>query len=295
MRRRAAAASGRDALPRPNGARSRLRLVEGRGVQGRPEAGGGRARGSRPPRYGPHPSDGEVPPHRRRSAPSGAMGRHERGRAASHPSRLRPVAAHPPRAPRRRRRRLPPRLRRLQHRLSHAIPVVQSRAHGRSYRALRRTDPRRSQAGTRRRQDGLRQARMEAVGRADPRRSPRARARRGAAAPRPQAAHGRSRARYVGAGARRGPGRRRRARLASAVHRRGHRPEVGAGADTAGRRSSCGTAALGSVPPLGHSRRPSGAGPSRPHAARPSQARREARPQTCSPTGPGYRGRTYRA
>ena len=76
-----------------------------------------------------------------------------------------------------------------------------------------------------------------------------------------------------------GPGRRRRARLASAVHRRGHRPGVGAGPDTAGRRSSCGTAALGSVPPLGHSRRPSGAGPSRPHAARPSQARREARPR----------------
>ena len=102
-------------------------------------------------------------------------------------------------------------------------------------------------------------------------------------------------ARYVGAGARRGPGRRRRARLASSVHRRGHRPEVGAGADTAGRRSSGGTAALGSIPPLGHSRRPSGAGPSRPHAARPSQARREARPQTCFPTGPGYRGRTWRA
>ena len=79
--------------------------------------------------------------------------------------------------------------------------------------------------------------------------------------------------------ARRGPGRRRRARLASAVHRRGHRPGVGAGPDTAGRRSSGGTAALGSVPPLGHSRRPSGAGPSRPHAARPSQARREARPR----------------
>ena len=232
-----------------------------------------------PPRYGPHPADGEVPPHRRRSAPSGAMGRHERGRAASHPSRLRPVAAHPPGAPRRRRRRLPPRLRRLQHRLPHAVPVVQGRAHRRSHRALGRTDPRRSQAGTHRRQDGLLQAHMEAVGGAGPRRSPRARARRGAAETRPQAAHRRSRARHVGPGARRGPGRRRRARLASAVHRRGHRPGVGAGPDTAGRRSSGGTAALGSVPPLGHTRRPSRAGPSRPHAARPSQARREAHPR----------------
>ena len=42
--------------------------------RGAREAGGGRARSSRPPRYGPHPPDGEVPPHRRRSAPSGAMG-----------------------------------------------------------------------------------------------------------------------------------------------------------------------------------------------------------------------------
>ena len=272
MRRRAAAASGRDALPRPNGARRRLRLVEGRGVQGRPEAGGGRARSSRPPRYGPHPSDGEVPPHRRRSAPSGAMGRHERGRAASHPSRLRPVAAHPPGVPRRRRRRLPPRLRRLQHRLSHAIPVVQSRAHGRSYRALRRTDPRRSQAGTRRRQDGLRQARMEAVGRADPRRSPRARARRGAAAPRPQAAS------------------------VSGICRPSPRPSTWGRRWTGysrtalfrWNRSSRKRPSPGTFPPsVRGGTFPTTCCP--PFSSPPKSA-----PSTCSPTGPGYRGRTWR-
>ena len=36
-----------------------------------------------------------LPPHRRRAAPAGAARGHDRGRSASQPPRLSPVAAHP--------------------------------------------------------------------------------------------------------------------------------------------------------------------------------------------------------
>ena len=93
--RRAAQAPGRHALPRPAGDGRRLRLVEGRGLQGRPQAGGRGADRLRPPRDRAGSPDPQVPPHRRRAAPAGPCGERGPGGPAPRPPRLGPVAARP--------------------------------------------------------------------------------------------------------------------------------------------------------------------------------------------------------
>ena len=128
------------------------------------------------------------------------------------------------------------------------------------------------QAGTRRRQDGLLTAALEAVRRAAPRNGPRAGHRRGAVETRPQdaAPH---RGGAAGPGTGRGPRRTRGRGVAPRLLRSPREPPQRPG--TAGSR---GRAARGGPPLAGglaRRRRPG----RRPRSARPSQTRREARPR----------------
>ena len=153
--RRAAGAPGRHALPRPAGYGCRLRLVQRRGLPGRPQAGGRRAHRLRPPRDRAGHPDPQVPPHRRRAAPAGPCPERlprikygaSSGGPAPRPPRLRPVAARPPGAPRRRGRRLPPRRRHIERGLPHPFPLVPRYADGRGHRTLRRAHHRHRPAG----------------------------------------------------------------------------------------------------------------------------------------------------
>ena len=226
MRGRPAPRPGVDALPRPAGDGRRLRLVQGRGLRGGAEAGGGRVLRLRAPRHGAATPRPEVPPHRRRAAQARRGRGHVPRRGGALPPRLRPVAARPDGAPRRPGRRLSPGLPPLQRRLPHTLPLVPRRADGRRRDASRWEDGRHRQAGTLRRPVRLRQAALAAARRADARSGACPHGRRRAAQARPQAALGHRGPGPVHPGARGGPGRSGRPDMEPAQGRRFRRPAL---------------------------------------------------------------------
>ena len=199
----------------------------------------------------------------------------EGGRAAPQPTRLEPVATAPHGAAGRRGRRLPPRLRHIDPGPPPPLPLVPRHADGRRRRAPRRARDRRRPAGTGHRPHGLLQAALASQGGDAARRHAPAHARRGAAAPRPQAA-GRSavhRLRRPGEGRRLRRGR--CVRLANALRRGAprpsHRPRPHRAARPVARRGAAGAG----IP----ARRPRRRGRGGLDVARPAEARREARPR----------------
>ena len=150
----------------------RHRLVQGSSLRGRRKAGVRRALRLRAPRDGAASPGAEVPPHRRRAAQARRRRKQSPRRAGALPPRLGPVAAQPDGAPGRRGIRLQRRLRRLGRRVPRPVPLVPGRAPGRRHDPSRREDRRRRQAGTHRRQVGLRQPPLAAARLADARNGP---------------------------------------------------------------------------------------------------------------------------
>ena len=148
------------------------RLVQGRGLRGHREAGVRRPLRLRAPRDGAAFPGAEVPPHRHGAAQARRRRKQSPRRAGALPSRLRPVAAQPDGAPGRRGIRLQHRLNRLGRRVPRPVPLVPGLAPGRRHDPSRREDRRRRQAGTHRRQVGLRQSPLAAARLADARNGP---------------------------------------------------------------------------------------------------------------------------
>ena len=188
MRGRPAPRPGRDALPRPPGDGGGVGLVPGRGVRGGGEAGNRRVLRFSASRRRPPAPDSEVPPNRRRAAPSLGRGGPVAGGGSAPISRLGPVAAQPDGAHGRAGRRLPAGLRRLQRSLPHPVSLVPGPAPGRRPDSARRQDRGDRQAGTHRRPDRLRQAALAAARRTYARHGADPDDGRGAAQARPQAA-----------------------------------------------------------------------------------------------------------
>ena len=160
-------------------------------------------------------------------APPGQLQRRGPGGPAPQSTRIGPVEASPPGAPRRRGRHISPRLDHIECGPSRPIPLVPRHAYGRRRHPSRRRDHRYRPAGTYDRPDGFRQAALAAEAGAAPRSGPHADAGRGAAAPRPQNTLPdlRSGALHTGTGdCNRCPG---RTGVAAAIHQRRSQPEVG--------------------------------------------------------------------
>ena len=230
---------GIDALPRPFGDGGRFGVVAGDGLRGREGAGGRGTHRPGPPRDGPHPAHRAVPSHRGRSAPPRERGGNAPRRPAALPARLPPVAGRHAQAPRRRRRRLPARLRGLLRRPPHALPVVPGPALGCRHGTLRPEDRRRREVGTHPGQDGLLETDAKAAGRPSSRWSPHARAGRGEAQACPKGTCGYARPRLPRPGKRRGDRRPGRLDMESSRIRPGGRSSDGYAKDTTGLRSSC--------------------------------------------------------
>ena len=140
------------ALPGQDGDGRRHRPVEGRGLRGCREAGSLRPLRLRAPRHGAGPPGPQVPPHRIRPAQARRRRGQGFGRAGALPSRVRPVAAQPDGAPRRRGRYISPGLRRLGRGVPHPVPLVPLHLPRRRHDAARREDRGHRPAGTHRRQ-----------------------------------------------------------------------------------------------------------------------------------------------
>ena len=259
-------------LRRPVGAGRHIRRVEECGLRGGPRAGGRGSRRTRAPRGGPDTADPPLPPHRQGTGRAGRGRGRQHRRPAALPPRLRPVAAHPDGPARRPGRHIPPGLNHSRRRPPGRPPPVPGRSPRRRHDPPRRANRGDRKAGTRRRQDGLLTAALEAARRAAPRNGPRPGHRRGAVETRPQdaAPH---RGGAAGPGTGRGPRRTRGRGVAPRRIRSPREPPQRPG--TAGPR---GRAARGGRPHAGgptRRRRPG----RRPRSARPSQTRREARPR----------------
>ena len=226
MRGRPAPRAVADALPRPAGDGRRLRLVQGRGLRGRRKAGVRGVLRLRAPRDGAAPPVPEVPPHRIRAGQARRGRRNVSRRAGALPSRLRPVAAQPDGAPRRRGIRLRRRLHRLQPGVPHPVPLVPLHPPRRRHDAARREDRRHRPAGTDRRQVGLLPAALGAARLAYARNGPGPHGRRGAAQARPKAALHHRRSGPVRRGTPCGPDGGGRPDMESAEGRRRDRPAL---------------------------------------------------------------------
>ena len=259
-------------LRRPAGAGRHVRRVEERGLRGGRRAGGRGPRRPRAPRGGPDTADPPLPHHRQGTGRAGRERGLQPRRPAALPPRLRPVAAHPDGPARRPGRRIPPGLDSSRRRPPGRPPPVPGRSPRRRHDPSGRADRGDRKAGTRRRQDGLLTAALEAAGRAAPRYGPRPGHRRGAVETRPKdAAPHRGGAARPGTG--RGPRRTRGRGVASRRLRSPRRSAERPGAAGSRRRAARGGPPLAGGP--ARRRRPG----RRPRSAGPSQTRREARPR----------------
>ena len=136
-------------------------------VRGLEDAG---SRRTRAPRGGPHTADPPLPPHRQGTGRAGrGRGLHRRveygggsRRSAALPPRLHPMAAHPDGPARRPGRHIPPGLDHSRRRPPGRPPPVPGRSPRRRHDPPRRAHRGDRKAGTRRRQDGLLTAALEA-------------------------------------------------------------------------------------------------------------------------------------